>query len=108
MIGGGEATDPDNEDTHFACEELTWRPGTFFNRHRHSGVFTQKARLKYGRKFHAACAFGNRYIIATGSVLRNDDAGCRTEVYDVEADSWRVLPDLNQARCFHATCNRGD
>lgn len=50
------------------------------------------------------CSLGEKYIIATGSYLKDDKMHETTERYDLMRERWSELPSLTTGRSFHSSC----
>ena len=64
--------------------------------------------MKYARHGHSACSLGDKYIVVTGSRKDVQNAPYRTEIYDVDANRWYELGDMNHGRHYHSSCSFED
>ena len=50
----------------------------------------------------------NQFVIATGSILKANDAPASAEMYDPATDTWRILAKLLRPRAFLSSCGLGE
>jgi hypothetical protein len=54
--------------------------------------------MSFERSDHSASWFKDKFIVVAGGHKPNFSLNKSCEIYNVEADSWENLPDLNIAR----------
>ena len=63
-----------------------------------------KANMSVPRHGHSACSFANNFIVVTGTRKEVDGSARKCEVYNCKQNEWGLLPQLNQGRHYHASC----
>ncbi len=59
--------------------------------------------MQNARHGHSACAVGDKYIVVTAGRF---DSGPKAtaELFDVDNNKWKPLPDLITKRHYHSSC----
>ena len=63
-----------------------------------------RANMSVPRHGHSACSFANNFIVVTGTRKEVDGSARKCEVYNCNTNTWNMLPQLNQGRHYHASC----
>ena len=69
------------------CHELVLANGKY--------VLRARAKMKYARHGHSACAVGSNYLAITGSRKDTFRTSHRFEIFDIEKNSWQEGPLMN-------------
>lgn len=100
LIGGGPwDTKAD------APPEMYWCKQFVFNQQANRLELAVKAPMTFPRHGHSACAFGDSYIVVTGSRKDHGAACQKAEVYNVAQNSWTQLAPMNFGRHYHSSCS---
>lgn len=59
----------------------------------------------YKRKYHSVVCLDHNYLVVVGSI--REEASRTSEIYDLEANEWQRLPDLNFPRVLSSICAFG-
>lgn len=97
MIGGGDFNYI--PESMYETRQLVWK------QQNNCYELEERAKMQYPRHGHAACALGSNFIVATGSRKDNSKASQRTELYNIQSNSWREMGLLIQGRHYHSSCS---
>ena len=59
----------------------------------------------YKRSDHSMCFLNDRYLIITGSYLREKKVCETVERYDIKKNFFEKMPPLKSGRCQHSSCS---
>lgn len=74
--------------------------------HQQSNTYNclKKANMRAPRHGHAACSFMGKYVLVSGSRKDIDFSARKTEIFDIDANTWTDLPLMVNGRHYHASC----
>lgn len=64
--------------------------------------------MRHPRHGHSAVAFGEKFIVVSGSRKEKDNSQVKCEMYNSDLDIWFDMPDLNVGRHYHSSCAFND
>jgi len=70
-----------------------------------SESFELKESMHYSRVDHSMCFIDERYLLVTGSYIRDEKMNETCERYDIQMDRFAKFPPLNVGRCSHSSCS---
>ena len=85
ITGGSIANSKTYLRTNYKLDEQTWK-------------IAPLAEMMYARDAHGVIAWKNQYIIVVGS-WHVESSTKTVEMYDIVANRWEVLPELNYSTC---------
>jgi hypothetical protein len=66
--------------------------------------FEKKDSLKHPRTGHSVCTIGDKFIVATGSRIEDENVAKSVEFYNIELGVWFEQPSMTRGRYYHSSC----